>query len=345
MRRVFTIAVLAVVTSSGVRAQPDLQFANLGECRLESGAVIEDCRLAYRIFGELNADRSNAILFPTWFSGRTEELEPYVGPGRMIDTAAYFVVAVGAFGNGVSSSPSMSRTQREADFPEFTIADMVNQQHRLVREVLGMSRLKAVVGISMGGMQVFEWAVSHPRFAEKAVSIVGSPRLDAYDLLLWQAELNAIERALAADTNPRRAKAAAMSAVAEMNELALRTPANVNRVFERGGIGAMLARSSTELVLRSDPYDWAAQLRAMIKHDVSRGFGHSLGRAGKQIAAKVLVIISEDDHMVTPQAALGFSEAVGAETLRIEGDCGHLIFECDGGQVAQRVRKFLGDGD
>ena len=221
----------------------------------------------------------------------------------------------------------------------------MNLQHRLLGEVLGITRLRAVVGISMGGMQVFEWTVANPRFAEKAVSIVGSPRLDAYDLLLWRAELNAIERALAAHTNPRRARAAAMSAVAEMNELALRTPANVNRVFARDGIGTMLAKSSADLVLRNDPYDWAAQLRAMISHDVSRRFGRSLDRAVEQLAAKLLVIVSEDDHMVTPQAALAFAEASKAETLRIKGDCGHLIFECDGGQVAQRVRRFLGDGD
>ena len=79
------------------------------------------------------------------------------------------------------------------EFPVFTIRDMVNSQYRLLTENLGINHIRAVMGISMGGMQTFQWIISYHEFMDRAVSIVGSPRLTAYDLLLWRSELSAIE--------------------------------------------------------------------------------------------------------------------------------------------------------
>src|SRR5262249_45195871 len=141
---------------------------------------------------KLDAARSNAILLTTWFTGTTANLADLIGPGRLADSSRFFVIAVDALADGVSSSPSNSKAQPRMRFPRVTIADMVRSQHALVRRVLRIEKLHAVMGISMGGMQVFEWAVSYPKMLERAVAIVGSPRLAAYDLLLWQAELDAI---------------------------------------------------------------------------------------------------------------------------------------------------------
>ena len=62
------------------------QFASLGDFKLESGEAIRDCRLGYRTFGQLNSDKSNAILFPTWFTGTTAQLVELVGPGKIVDS-------------------------------------------------------------------------------------------------------------------------------------------------------------------------------------------------------------------------------------------------------------------
>src|SRR5262249_3570956 len=131
--------------------------------------------------------------FPTWASGTTEQLKSNIGPGRVVDSDKYFVIAVDALGNGVSSSPSNSRLQPRMNFPQFTLRDSVNTQYQLVTKVLGLTHLRAVVGVSMGGMQTFQWLVSYPDFMDKAVPIVGSPRLAPYDLLLWQAQIDAIQ--------------------------------------------------------------------------------------------------------------------------------------------------------
>src|SRR3954453_5381929 len=103
-----------------VRAQ-DQQFASLGDFKLGSGEVIRDCRIGYRTFGTLNADKSNVVLFTTWAGGTTEQLKSNIGPGRVVDSTKFFVVAVDALGNGVSSSPSNSKLQPRMSFPKFTL--------------------------------------------------------------------------------------------------------------------------------------------------------------------------------------------------------------------------------
>ena len=90
--------VLLVTLAPGLAAQSELRFADLGTCELESGEIIENCRLGYRTAGKLNADRSNAVLFTTWWTGTSESLLNYVGPNRLLDSSKWFVIAVDAFG-------------------------------------------------------------------------------------------------------------------------------------------------------------------------------------------------------------------------------------------------------
>src|ERR1700747_3100682 len=169
------------------------QFAELGDLKLQSGGVIQDFRLGYRTLGKLNGQKSNAILWPSWLGGKSADLLQFVGPGKVVDTTSYFVVLVDAIGNGVSTSPSNSKKQPLMNFPLFSIRDMVEAEHRFATEVLHLSRFHAVMGISMGGMQTFEWIVAYPEFMELAIPMFGSPQSTSFDKLLWTAEIDAIQ--------------------------------------------------------------------------------------------------------------------------------------------------------
>jgi homoserine O-acetyltransferase/O-succinyltransferase len=86
----------------------ELKFGDLGDFKLENGAVIRDCRIAYHTSGKLNDDKSNVVLWPTWFTGSSKQLIPLAGSDGYVDPSRYFVIFVDALGNGISSSPSNS---------------------------------------------------------------------------------------------------------------------------------------------------------------------------------------------------------------------------------------------
>ncbi len=315
------------------------QFANLGDFKLENGGVIRNCRIGYRTFGTLNSDKSNVIVVPTWAGGTTEQLKSNFGPGRLIDSTTYYVVAIDALSNGVSSSPSNSRLQPRMRFPEFSLRDTVGSQHELLTRVLNIHRVKAVVGISMGGMQAFQWIVSYPDFMEKAIPIVGSPRLAPYDLMLWQAQISALMRDRdwkGGDykVNPARALDFAFG------ELLLTTPTDYNRRKTREQVFTDLAKAQND-AHRFDANDKIRQAQAMMKLDVSRDFGGSMELAARAVKAKVLVVIAKYDHVVTPRPALEFGALIHARILDIDSDCGHLSTSCESHLLNIMVSDFL----
>lgn len=213
-----------VTPTAGTPPDPDQRFAELGTCRLGSGEVIEGCRLGYRTFGTLDAGKTNAVLFPTYFTGTSKDLAPTV-VDRLVDTKRFFVVIVDALGDGVSSSPSNSRTQPRRRFPRLTIDDMVEAERRLVTEVLGIPKLHAVAGISMGGMQALAWGAAYPELVSRVVSIAGTPVLTSSDLLLWSAEVAGIEGA-AAYRNGDYEGRPFLAAPVYVHELHLTTPSH-----------------------------------------------------------------------------------------------------------------------
>ncbi len=339
------VMMLAALTLCVQADEPGtLQFASLGDFKLESGETIRDCKIGYRTFGALNPDKSNAVLFPTWFSGKSENLAGNIGsgktPGRMVDTDRFFVIAVDALGNGVSSSPSNSPQQAGDSFPRFTIRDLVNSQYQLVTQTLGLKHLAAVIGISMGGMQTFQWMVQYPDFMDKAVPIIGTTTQTAYDLLLWEAELRAIEGARKGPTNEIDVSAAART-VAHIHALALFTPRQRNLLTTAREFQSFIKQEEENYEKTFKPHDWASQLRAMMAHDVSKTFDGSMVAAAAAVKAKTLVVVSVQDHMVNPDPAIAFAKLIKAERLELSGDCGHMATSCENNTVVAVIRYFL----
>ena len=329
----YLVAGLLLAGNACLNAQ-ELQFAELGECSLESGEVIRDCRIGYRTVGTLNPDRSNAILFPTWYGGTSENILGLLGPDAMIDTTRDFVIVVDAFGNGVSSSASNSPNQAGAAFPRVTIRDMVRHQHRMLEQELGITSLKAVTGISMGGMQAFEWAVSYPGFARKIVPVVGSPRLAPYDIVLWEMALEIMDWFL-------DCRCQSPAAVQHAMWILVGGPDYHARVNPRDNLAAVRAQVANATMEEGRAYDLSTQLHAMIDHDVSLPLGGSLQAAAELMDTEMFVIVGLTDHVVTPGPALEFARLAGADTLVLPNDCGHAAPQCEAETFNTAVREFL----
>jgi homoserine O-acetyltransferase len=321
-----------------LHAQGELRLADLGDFRLESGQVINDCRLGYRTFGTLNKEQSNAILFPTWFAGTSKDLVDlgFIGPSRLADTSRYFVVAVDALGNGVSSSPSNSKKQPGRTFPEFTVRDMVKAQHQLLTKVLGFGQLHAVIGISMGGLQAFQWTLSYPGFAQKAVSIMGTPRTAPSDQFLFTTGLRAIDTLSAI----RDGESLGPEGSAAMLALAALTPEFYLKNLSRSDLTRALD-GAQDILLKYSLTDWAWQLKAMTGHNIYRRPVTSEKEAAGAIRTKLLVIVSRNDFLVNPEPSLALADSLKAETLVLQGDCGHFNVVCEPDKITSATAAFL----
>jgi homoserine O-acetyltransferase/O-succinyltransferase len=161
---------------------------------LQSGAVLPECRLIYKVHGTLNAAKDNAILFPTWFCVHHPELEWIIGPGRALDPQQYCIIAVNILGNGMSSSPSNTPAPFDRGrFPRTTVLDNVRLQERMLREVFGIERLALIVGRSMGAQVAFQWGAYFPQMVARMLAIAGSARTSPHNYIFLATVKGAIE--------------------------------------------------------------------------------------------------------------------------------------------------------
>ena len=334
----------SILTAAQANAQEGaLQFADFGAFKLRNGSVIQDFHLGYRTLGKLNPERSNAVLWPTWLGARSEDLLQFVGPGKVVDTGRYFVILVDSIGNGVSSSPSNSKTQPRLKFPEFTIRDLVESEHRLATDILHLSHLHAVIGLSMGGMQAFEWAVTYPDFMALVVSMAGSPQSTSYDKLLWTAEINAIEMDPAWNHgNPSGPLTPGIALAEEIDSMNSSSPAY--RVDKTNPDGFPVFLAELRRGAKADggtASDQIRQRQAVISLDIPGELDVTLEQAAARVHAKLLVIVSPQDHMVNPEPAMKFAFSAGAPLVKLDSPCGHRSFACI--SLGPTVAQFLAD--
>lgn len=174
----------------------DYEIFELGDLALQRGAKIRNAKVAYRTYGTLNNARDNVIVYPTWYSGQHQENEWLIGAEMALDPAKYFIIVPSAFGNGLSSSPSNTpEPYNQARFPNVTLFDNVQAQHRLVVEHLGVKRVQLVVGWSMGAQQTFQWGALYPELVKRIVPFAGSAKTSPHNFVF----LEGVKAALTAD--------------------------------------------------------------------------------------------------------------------------------------------------
>lgn len=330
-----SVYLLALVFATSV-VFAEQQFADIGDLKLVSGGIIKDCRVGYRTYGELNDDHSNVLIFTTWFGGTTGDLESsgVIGPGSVADTDKYFVIEIDALGNGVSSSPSDS----DDEFPDIAIEDMVNSQHELLTEHLGIKHAKAVMGISMGGMQVFRWLASYPDFQDFAVIVSGSPRFTSYDLHRWQTHKDivlALQNAGYDDSDIGVLNA-------RLGLLTLQSPDFFVENIPVENLPALL-KQSEQGASGFVADDYVSQVDAMLHHDVLGPNDESARAYVDRVKARVLMIGTPSDHIVNQTPAKRLAPTLGARYFELESNCGHMLVSCERNRVAAEIAGFLTD--
>ena len=174
----------------------DHEVFDLGNLVLQSGATLRGAKLAFKTHGSLNADKDNAIVFPTFFGGQHTHNEGIIREGRALDPSKYFIIVPDMLGNGVSSSPSNTPPPYDrARFPGVSLYDNVMCQHRLVTERFNIERVAMVTGWSMGGQQTYQWGSLFPDMVERILPICGSARTSHHNFVF----LEGVKAALTAD--------------------------------------------------------------------------------------------------------------------------------------------------
>lgn len=321
---IFVVLAFAPAPMPAQTAQTVQRYADLGDFKLVSGQSIHACKLGYRTLGRLNAAKSNAVLMPTAFTRQSADVVDWVsGKKPLFDPSPYFLIVVDALGDGISCPASASSSQRSAAFPRITIKDMVEAEHALVTRTLGLSHLHAVIGVSMGAMQTFQWAVQYPEFMDEAIPIDGSPQPTSADLLLY----HAIEEAMPNMTAGRLILAMAVFTPQYRVEHTSRS--EFENFFKEA-----VAPDNT-----FDSSDWRSQAEAMLTLDVANG--GALSAASARVRARMLIVASEQDHAANPGPALEFARLVHAQTLELHGDCGHVAPFCEVDKVRPVIESFL----
>lgn len=176
---------------------------------LQSGASIRDYALSYETYGELNVDKSNAVLICHALNASHHVAGRYagedksegwwdnmIGPGKPVDTNHFFVIGVNNLGSCFGSTGPMHLNPDTglvygADFPVMTVEDWVNAQARLL-DALGITQLAAVMGGSLGGMQALSWTLQHPERIKHAVVVASAPNLTAENIAFNEVARRAI---------------------------------------------------------------------------------------------------------------------------------------------------------
>ena len=352
-----TVALAAILAASPALAhgpnQPPHQLYKIGDLKLESGEVIKDFAISYVTHGKLNDKKSNAILMVTAISGNHHRLDFLIGPGKALDTDKYFIICTDAIGNGLTTSPSNSTAQPRMKFPKFLIRDMVSSQLKLVTEHLGINHVVAVVGPSMGGMQVLQWGVSHPEFMDSLVALVPLARTPAWSVVVVEASRKAIMLDPAWKngdyTEPPEQGIRLWRDI--LGFLSARSPEMYRDQFPNPmDVLPWLQQQETAQIKLFDANDWIYQTWAYERHDIGTtpGFSGDLVKALRAIKAKTLIMTGTKDLLnpeYEPQDAARYIRDVRTITISPGTVTGHAsaggVYPADVDFLNREIAQFL----
>jgi homoserine O-acetyltransferase len=364
---------------------PDSAVVHFGADRplaLDAGTLLFPWQIAYQTYGELNADKSNAILVCHALTGDQHVAndhpvtakpgwwETLIGPGRLIDTGRYFVICANVLGGcmgttGPASTNPATGKPYGLDLPLITIADMVRAQAALV-DHLGIEQLFLVVGGSMGGMQVLQWAAAYPERVFAALPIATGARHSSQNIAFHEVGRQAIMadpdwrggRYDEAGVTPRKGLAVARMAahVTYLSEQVL------HRKFGRQlqdrdkptfsfdsdfQIESYLRHQGSTFVERFDANSYLYVTRAMDYFDLAADHGGVLANAFRGTKTRFCVMSFTSDWLfptAESRAVVHALNAAGASVsfAEIVTDRGHDAFLLDEPEMFKILAGFVG---
>ncbi len=349
--------------------------------RLDCGVELGPIEVAYQTYGRLNADRSNAILICHALTGDHYVADPHpitgkpgwwselVGPGRVFDTDRYFLICSNVLGGCMGTTGPMEINPATGQpwglgFPVITIGDMVQVQARLI-DHLGIDRLFCVVGGSMGGMQVLEWAQSFPERVFSAIPIAAAARHSAQNIAFHEVGRQAIiadpdwcdGNYLLEGKRPHRGLAVARMAahITYLSEPALHQKFGrnlQNRDTVAYGFDAdfqvesYLRHQGSTFVDRFDANSYLYITRAMDYFDLAAENGGVLANAFRGTRTRFCVVSFTSDWLfptAESRAVVHALNAVAANVsfVEIKSDKGHDAFLLDEPEFHATLTGFL----
>ncbi|MCX7586209.1 homoserine O-acetyltransferase MetX [Phenylobacterium sp. 58.2.17] len=349
--------------------------------RLDSGALLSPLEIAYKTYGTLNADKSNAVLVCHALTGDQHAASPHpvtgkpgwwdrvIGPGLPLDPERYFIIATNVIGGCMGSTGPASLNPATGEpyalsFPVITIADMVRAQAMLI-EALGIETLFAVVGGSMGGMQVLQWAADYPDKLFSAICIAAAARHSAQNIAFHEVGRQAIMadpdwRGGAyqlAGVRPEKGLAVARMAahITYLSEPALQR--KFGRELQRDGLSwgfdadfqveSYLRHQGASFVDRFDANSYLYITRALDYFDLGARCGGVLAECfARARHVRFCVLSFSSDWLYSTAESRDIVRALNAAGCRasfaeIETDKGHDAFFLDEPVLDSALRGFL----
>ena len=353
----------------------------LPELELESGETLRHVQIGYETYGNLNEAKDNAILITHYFTGTSHaagryhesDVEPgywdsLIGPGKAIDTDKYFVIGVDCLSNLNTGNPMVfttgplslnPKTDRPymADFPVVTIGDFVRSQYALCR-YLGLPKLRAVAGPSMGAMQALEWGARFPEYVERIVGVIGGGlQTEPYLIGLlrqWCAPIYLDSNFRDGFYNQANPPQAGLAAALELVTLTALSPAWANKAFARRPAVPEIGpeQSLRNMFAVENALSVTARSRAAIAD------ANSFLRIAKavqlfdinpiksRLKARILWITAKRDLLLFPEYAergITSLRALGlhVETFELASEGGHLDGLGEAKPAAETIARFL----
>lgn len=359
----------------------DTHYYNLSEdLILEGGGRLKKATIAYEIYGKLNKEKSNAILVCHALSGDAHVAgwhegdkkpgwwDTIIGPGKCLDTDKYFIVCSNVIGGckgstGPSSINSETNKPYGLDFPIITISDMVNAQKKLI-DHLGINQLFAVVGGSMGGMQVLQWCVSYQDMVRLAIPIAtaahSSPQQIAFNEVGRQAIIsdpkwNSGSYYLEEEPKDGLSLARMIGHITYLSNESMyqkfgrRLQDKEKYSFDFSldfQVESYLHYQGESFVKRFDANSYLYITKAMDYFDLTKN--NSLSEGFEDVNAKFLVISVDSDWLYSPAQSKEIVMALTANNIdvsyhELKSPYGHDAFLLEEGQLNYIISGFLSD--